>query len=179
MPSSRGRNSLKSQAAFRPEPCSPSHQGNRLMTKAASGRVRQDLPGKGEWGEDGPARAGQAAASDRARRRADCYAAGRDRRGTCSMCWTRWRRRRPASVRSRIHGRTRRPTPHGRLMLTVLGGLAEFERELIRARTGEGRSRAKARGVRFGRPPKLTAHQRREAFQRLANGETQARAHEG
>src|SRR5262245_62108998 len=43
-------------------------------------------------------------------------------------------------------------TPHGRLMLTVLGGLAEFERELIRARTGEGRKRAKARGVRFGRP---------------------------
>jgi DNA invertase Pin-like site-specific DNA recombinase len=65
-------------------------------------------------------------------------------------------------------------TPHGRLMLTVLGGLAEFERELIRARTGEGRGRAKARGVRFGRPPKLTPHQRREALQRLANGETQA-----
>ena len=37
-------------------------------------------------------------------------------------------------------------TPHGRLMLTVLGGLAEFERELIRSRTGEGRQRAKARG---------------------------------
>jgi DNA invertase Pin-like site-specific DNA recombinase len=65
-------------------------------------------------------------------------------------------------------------TPHGRLMLTVLGGLAEFERELIRARTGEGRSRAKARGVRFGRPPKLTAHQRQEAYQRLAEGATQA-----
>src|SRR4051794_13128639 len=46
-------------------------------------------------------------------------------------------------------------TPHGRLMLTVLGGLAEFERELIRARTGEGRARAKARGVRLGRRPKL------------------------
>ena len=59
-------------------------------------------------------------------------------------------------------------TPHGRLMLTVLGGLAEFERELIRARTGEGRSRVKARGVCFGRPPKLTPHQRREALQRLA-----------
>jgi DNA invertase Pin-like site-specific DNA recombinase len=59
-------------------------------------------------------------------------------------------------------------------MLTVLGGLAEFERELIRARTGEGRSRAKARGVRFSRPPKLTPHQWREALQRLANGETQA-----
>ena len=39
-------------------------------------------------------------------------------------------------------------TAHGRLMLTVLGGLAEFERELIRARTGEGRARARANGVR-------------------------------
>lgn len=51
-------------------------------------------------------------------------------------------------------------TPHGRLMLTVLGGLAEFERELIRSRTGEGRERAKAKGVVFGRKPKLTHHQR-------------------
>ena len=41
-------------------------------------------------------------------------------------------------------------------MLTVLGGLAEFERELIHPRTGEGRKRAKERGVRFGRPRKLT-----------------------
>src|SRR6266550_348617 len=65
-------------------------------------------------------------------------------------------------------------TPHGRLMLTVLGGLAEFERELIRARTGDGRARAKARGVRFGRPAALTPHQRAEALQRLANGEAQA-----
>jgi len=47
-------------------------------------------------------------------------------------------------------------TPHGRLMLTVLGGLAEFERELIKARTGEGRARAKAAGVHMGRPSKLT-----------------------
>src|SRR5262245_37498700 len=65
-------------------------------------------------------------------------------------------------------------TPHGKLMLTVLGGLAEFERELIRARTGEGRKRAQERGVRFGRPRKLTAHQRDEALQRLRQGETQA-----
>jgi DNA invertase Pin-like site-specific DNA recombinase len=65
-------------------------------------------------------------------------------------------------------------TPHGRLMLTVLGGLAEFERELIRARTGEGRKRAKDRGVKFGRPTALTAHQRQEALQRLAQGEAQA-----
>jgi DNA invertase Pin-like site-specific DNA recombinase len=65
-------------------------------------------------------------------------------------------------------------TPHGRLMLTVLGGLAEFERELIRARTGDGRARAKARGVRFGRPSALSPHQQAEALRRLANGEAQA-----
>jgi DNA invertase Pin-like site-specific DNA recombinase len=63
-------------------------------------------------------------------------------------------------------------TPHGRLMLTVLGGLAEFERELIRARTSEGREQAKARGVHMGRPPKLTAHQRQEAIKRRDAGET-------
>jgi DNA invertase Pin-like site-specific DNA recombinase len=62
-------------------------------------------------------------------------------------------------------------TPHGRLMLTVLGGLAEFERELIKARTGEGRARAKAHGVHMGRPPKLTPHQRREAIARRDAGE--------
>ena len=65
-------------------------------------------------------------------------------------------------------------TAHGRLLVTMLAGIAEFERELIRARTGEGRTRAKARGVIFGRPSKLTAHQRQEALQRLAVGETQA-----
>jgi DNA invertase Pin-like site-specific DNA recombinase len=65
-------------------------------------------------------------------------------------------------------------TPHGRLMLTVLGGLAEFERELIRARTGDGRARAKARGVKFGRPSALSPDQRQEVLLRLANGEVQA-----
>jgi DNA invertase Pin-like site-specific DNA recombinase len=63
-------------------------------------------------------------------------------------------------------------TAHGRLMLTVLGGLAEFERELIRARTGEGRARAVAAVVKMGRPPKLTPHQKKEALRRLAAGET-------
>jgi DNA invertase Pin-like site-specific DNA recombinase len=63
---------------------------------------------------------------------------------------------------------------HGRLMVTILAGLAEFERELILARTSDGRARAKARGVRFGRPTALTPHQRAEALQRLANGEVQA-----
>ena len=62
-------------------------------------------------------------------------------------------------------------TPHGRLMLTVLGGLAEFERHLILARTSEGRARAQARGVRFGRKLKLTAHQQQEALARRAAGE--------
>ena len=51
-------------------------------------------------------------------------------------------------------------------MLTILGGPAEFERELIRARTGEGRRRAQERGVKFGRKPKLTEHQKREAIRR-------------
>jgi DNA invertase Pin-like site-specific DNA recombinase len=62
-------------------------------------------------------------------------------------------------------------TAHGRLMLTVLGGLAEFERDLIRSRTTEGRDRAKARGVKMGRPPKLTAHQKKEAIKRRDHGE--------
>ena len=52
------------------------------------------------------------------------------------------------------------------LMLTVLGGLAEFERDWIRARTSEGRERAKAQGVKLGRKPKLTEHQRCEAIRR-------------
>jgi DNA invertase Pin-like site-specific DNA recombinase len=62
-------------------------------------------------------------------------------------------------------------TSHGRLMLTVLGGLAEFERDLIRARTIEGRERAKANGVKMGRPPKLTPHQKKEAIRRRDHGE--------
>jgi len=56
------------------------------------------------------------------------------------------------------------------LILTILGGLAEFERELIKQRTGEGRTRAKARGVKFGRPLKLSDYQIKEAARRT-NGE--------
>jgi DNA invertase Pin-like site-specific DNA recombinase len=62
-------------------------------------------------------------------------------------------------------------TAHGRLILTVLGGLAEFERELIRSRTSEGRERAKAQGKSLGRPFKLTAHQKAEAIRRREAGE--------
>ena len=60
-------------------------------------------------------------------------------------------------------------------MLTVLGGLAEFERELIRARTGEGRERAKSRGVKMGRKPKLTPHQIRDAIKRRDEDEETVR----
>ncbi|MEI7609736.1 MAG: recombinase family protein [Rhodospirillaceae bacterium] len=57
-------------------------------------------------------------------------------------------------------------------MLTVLGGLAEFERELIKVRTGEGRARATAAGQSLGRPFKLTAQQREKIRLRRAAGET-------
>lgn len=60
----------------------------------------------------------------------------------------------------------------GRLMLAVLGGLADVERDLIKVRTSEGRARAQARGVKMGRKPTLTADQRREALARKAAGET-------
>jgi DNA invertase Pin-like site-specific DNA recombinase len=62
-------------------------------------------------------------------------------------------------------------TAHGKLMITILAGLAEFERSLILARTSEGRIGAKAKGVRFGRKPTLTLHQRQEALARRAAGE--------
>ena len=63
-------------------------------------------------------------------------------------------------------------TPHGKLMITILGGLAEFERHLILSRTNEGRQRAMAKGIKFGRKPKLTRHQREEAKARKRSGET-------
>ena len=63
-------------------------------------------------------------------------------------------------------------TRTGRLMIAVLGGLADVERNLIRTRTAEGRSRAKARGQHMGRPPKLTPQQQAEARRRRAEGAT-------
>jgi DNA invertase Pin-like site-specific DNA recombinase len=62
-------------------------------------------------------------------------------------------------------------TPHGELMITILAGLATFERHLIRARTDEGRKRAQQRGVRFGRPMKLSPFQIKEALVRRETGE--------
>ena len=64
-------------------------------------------------------------------------------------------------------------TSTGRLMLAVLGGLADVERDLIRTRTAEGRSRAKAQGRAMGRRPSLTPEQKEEgAIRRRAQGET-------
>jgi Helix-turn-helix domain len=73
-----------------------------------------------------------------------------------------------------------RSGPNARLRITadtassaVCGAphTAEFERDLIRSRTGEGRERAKARGVKMGRKPKLTPHQRAKAIKRKDSGE--------
>jgi Resolvase, N terminal domain len=62
----------------------------------------------------------------------------------------------------------------GRLLVTMLAAIAEFERELIRERTGAGRERAMAEGVKFGRKRKLSEYQRAEAIKRRAAGETLA-----
>lgn len=62
-------------------------------------------------------------------------------------------------------------TSHGRMFVAIFGGMAEWERELIHARTSEGRERAQARGVKMGRKRKLTPHQEREAIERRNNGE--------
>src|ERR1700740_3330292 len=65
-------------------------------------------------------------------------------------------------------------TRTGRLILAVLGGLADVERDLIRTRTAEGRSRAQSRGQHMGRPPKLTEAQQAEARRRRSEGATLA-----
>jgi DNA invertase Pin-like site-specific DNA recombinase len=62
-------------------------------------------------------------------------------------------------------------TAHGQQILAVVGGLVDFENDLIRARAGESRKRARARGVRMGRPPKMTPQQINEAIRRRDNGE--------
>jgi DNA invertase Pin-like site-specific DNA recombinase len=59
----------------------------------------------------------------------------------------------------------------GKLLRTLLAAIAEFERDLIRERTGDGRKRAMAAGVKFGRKPKLSDYQRAEAIKRRTAGE--------
>jgi DNA invertase Pin-like site-specific DNA recombinase len=57
---------------------------------------------------------------------------------------------------------------------TILGGVAEFERSLIKARTDVGIKRAREAGIRFGRPPKLSKHQAEQALKLLDAGEPQS-----
>ena len=71
-----------------------------------------------------------------------------------------------AQFRSLAEPWTDTGTSTGRLMIAVLGGLADVERDLIRTRAGEGRERAKAWGVKLGCKPKLTDHQKREVIRR-------------
>ncbi len=61
-------------------------------------------------------------------------------------------------------------THAGKMIMTVFAGIAEFERDLIRERTGAGRDAAKERGVRFGRPRKLNEEQVKVASKLLAEG---------
>jgi DNA invertase Pin-like site-specific DNA recombinase len=65
-------------------------------------------------------------------------------------------------------------SPQGRLVVSILAAIGEFEREIILSRITEGRKRAQRNGIKFGRKPKLTIHQRQEALERLAEGASQS-----
>jgi DNA invertase Pin-like site-specific DNA recombinase len=135
--------------------------------------MQKSVHRSGERREDRPRAASPAARCARRRRRADGTQLDRLARSTRDLLNTLAAiTDRKAGFRSLGDAWAEPTTPHGRLMLIVLGGLAEFERELIRARTGEGRARAKAKGVHIGRPPKLTPHQRQEAVERRERGDS-------
>ena len=76
-----------------------------------------------------------------------------------------------ANFKSLADSRADTATPHGKLMLTILGGLAEFERSLILARTEAGIQHARDTGVTFGRPIKLNATQKQLIAERYGKGE--------
>ena len=63
-------------------------------------------------------------------------------------------------------------THAGKMIMTIFAGIAEFERDLIRERTGAGRADARRRGVRFGRPKKMNADQRNLARRLLKEGKS-------
>ena len=134
-------------------------------------RSRARVSRDGERSQDRPAGAGEGATRPRGWRHFACARLDRLARSTRDLLnILDTIAKAGAGFRSLGDAWADTTTPHGRLMLTVLGGLAEFERELIRARTGEGRVRAKARGVHMGRPPKLTPAQRREEACRRSPG---------
>src|SRR3954447_12368432 len=66
-----------------------------------------------------------------------------------------------------------RPRTLPRSFFAILGVAAKLEHRRIKERTARGCADAKAKGVKFGRKPKLTPHQQREAQQRITGGETQ------
>jgi hypothetical protein len=133
----------------------------RQLTKAG---CKKGVPRSGERRKDRPGAASPAARPARRRRRADGDAA-RPAGAIHSRPVEHSRRDHRQECRFQIPGDTWADTTTslGRLMLTVLGGLAEFERELIRARTGEGRARAGARGQKMGRLPKLISGAKRSS----------------
>jgi DNA invertase Pin-like site-specific DNA recombinase len=95
------------------------------------------------------------------------------RSATCKISSTNFRSAPVASYRLARLGATPRPTV-GRLVMTIMGGIGEFERSLIRSRCDEGIARAKRKGTKFGRPSALDAGQRRKIADRYAAGETMA-----
>jgi len=135
-------------------------------------RSQEGVSGSGERSQDRPATASPVAGRDRGRRRADLDRLARSTRDLLNTLAAITAKK--AGFKSLGDTWADTTTSHGRLMLTVLGGLAEFDRDLIRARTGEGRARAVARGQKMGRPFKLTDHQKREAIKRRNQGETLA-----
>lgn len=81
---------------------------------------------------------------------------------------------RGANFKSQAEAWVDTSSPLGEFMLTVLGGVATLERHMIKRRTDDGRARAKAQGVRFGRKLKLSSFQQKEALRMLAAGELQS-----
>lgn len=73
-----------------------------------------------------------------------------------------------------IDDRIETTSPAGKLMLQMIGAFAEFERSLIKQRTGEGMARAKAEGRAGGRPSKMTPQQRAHAIEQLKAGVAQS-----
>jgi DNA invertase Pin-like site-specific DNA recombinase len=67
-------------------------------------------------------------------------------------------------------------SPAGKMLLTILAGVAEFERTLIVARTTEGRIAARKKGVKFGAPPKCTPEKLETIRAAIANGMPVAKA---
>jgi DNA invertase Pin-like site-specific DNA recombinase len=137
--------------------------------------VRPDLPREGQRRAADPARVAADAESARPRRRGDRDADRPLARSTFDLfAIVKQIVDAKGQFRSLAEPWADTATSTGRLMIAILGELADVERDLIRTRTAEGRSRAKARGQHMGRPPKLTPQQQKEARRRRAQGATLA-----